>query len=122
MTAYLNKWCASPELAELPVFFISGDGCDETIARALQVGAAGYVVKPSSPTKPTGRIREQKISPGPCPTRKKRLRGNARRGWPSLQLAVDVGSFPDGPAREARDPAAVLLAVHVGPFQDTPVR
>ena len=45
-----------PELAEVPVIFISGYGRDETIARALQVGAADYIVKPFSPTELTARI------------------------------------------------------------------
>ena len=46
-----------PELAELPVIFISGYGRDETVARALEVGAADYIVKPFSPTELTARIR-----------------------------------------------------------------
>ena len=46
-----------PELAGLPVIFISGYGRDETIARALEAGADDYVVKPFSPTKLTARIR-----------------------------------------------------------------
>ena len=46
-----------PELAELPVIFISGYGRDETIARALELGAADYVVKPFSPTELTARVR-----------------------------------------------------------------
>ena len=46
-----------PELAELPVIFISGYGRDETIARALEAGAADYIVKPFSPTELTARIR-----------------------------------------------------------------
>ncbi|MXY25822.1 MAG: response regulator [Acidobacteria bacterium] len=46
-----------PELAELPVIFISGYGRDETIARALQAGAADYIVKPFSPTELTARVR-----------------------------------------------------------------
>ncbi len=45
------------ELADLPVIFISGYGRDETIARALEAGAADYVVKPFSPTELTARIR-----------------------------------------------------------------
>ena len=45
-----------PELAELPVIFISGYGRDETIARALEVGAADYIVKPFSPTELTARV------------------------------------------------------------------
>ena len=46
-----------PELADLPVIFISGYGRDETIARALEAGAADYIVKPFSPTELTARIR-----------------------------------------------------------------
>ena len=46
-----------PELAGLPVIFISGYGRDETIARALEAGADDYVVKPFSPTELTARIR-----------------------------------------------------------------
>ena len=46
-----------PELAGLPVIFISGYGRDETIARALAAGAEDYIVKPFSPTELTARIR-----------------------------------------------------------------
>ena len=46
-----------PELADLPVIFISGYGRDETIARALEAGADDYVVKPFSPTELLARIR-----------------------------------------------------------------
>ena len=46
-----------PELADLPVIFISGYGRDETIARALEAGAADYIVKPFSPTELAARIR-----------------------------------------------------------------
>ena len=35
-----------PELADLPVIFISGYGRDETVARAFEAGAADYIVKP----------------------------------------------------------------------------
>ena len=45
-----------PELADLPVIFISGYGRDETIARALEAGADDYIVKPFSPTELTARI------------------------------------------------------------------
>ena len=45
-----------PELGDLPVIFISGYGRDETIARALQSGAADYIVKPFSPTELTARV------------------------------------------------------------------
>ena len=46
-----------PELAGLPVIFISGYGRDETIARALEAGADDYIVKPFSPTELVARIR-----------------------------------------------------------------
>ena len=45
-----------PELASLPVVFISGYGRDETIARALESGAADYIVKPFSPTELRARV------------------------------------------------------------------
>ena len=38
-----------PELSDLPVIFISGYGRDETVAAALEAGAADYIVKPLSP-------------------------------------------------------------------------
>ena len=48
-----------PELAEgeVPVIFISAYGGDETVAKALTMGAADYVVKPFSPTELTARVR-----------------------------------------------------------------
>ena len=46
-----------PGLADLPVIFISAYGRDETIARALEAGAADYLVKPFSPTELTARVR-----------------------------------------------------------------
>ena len=45
-----------PELADLPVIFISAYGRDETIARALDGGAADYIVKPFSPTELVARV------------------------------------------------------------------
>ena len=45
-----------PELADLPVIFISGYRGDETIAKALRIGAADYMVKPFSPTELTARV------------------------------------------------------------------
>ncbi len=46
-----------PELADLPVIFISAFGRDETIARAFEAGAVDYIVKPFSTTELTARIR-----------------------------------------------------------------
>ena len=57
-----------PELAELPVIFISAYGRDETIARALESGAVDYIVKPFSPTELVARIRAALRSrPGAAP-------------------------------------------------------
>ena len=46
-----------PELAEIPVIFISGYGRDETVARAFRAGASDYIVKPFSPTELVARVR-----------------------------------------------------------------
>ena len=46
-----------PELSDLPVIFMSGYGRDETVARALEAGAADYIVKPFSPTELVARVR-----------------------------------------------------------------
>ena len=43
--------------ADVPVIFLSIYGQDETIARAFDMGATDYVVKPFSPTELTARIR-----------------------------------------------------------------
>ena len=43
-------------LADIPVIFISGYGRDETIAQALELDAADYIVKPFSPTELTARV------------------------------------------------------------------
>ena len=47
----------TPALADLPVIFISGYRREETIVRALDSGAADYIVKPFSPTELTARVR-----------------------------------------------------------------
>lgn len=46
----------TPALADLPVIFISAYGGDRRIARALEVGADDYIVKPFSPTELVARI------------------------------------------------------------------
>ena len=52
------EWMKSvPEMADLPVIFISGYGQGETIAGALDAGAADYVVKPFSAAELTARVR-----------------------------------------------------------------
>ena len=46
-----------PELNDVPVILISAYGRDETIVRALDAGAADYIVKPFSPSELTARVR-----------------------------------------------------------------
>ena len=48
-----------PELARQPVIFISAYGRDETVAAALESGAADYIVKPFSPTELVARVRAE---------------------------------------------------------------
>ena len=48
---------STPRLADLPVIFLSAYGRDETIARALELGAADYIVKPFSPAELTARVK-----------------------------------------------------------------
>ena len=43
-------------LADRPVIFMSAYGRDETIAKALEIGAADYLVKPFSPTELMARV------------------------------------------------------------------
>ena len=45
------------ERFDLPVIFICAYGRDETVARALESGAADYLVKPFSPTELAARLR-----------------------------------------------------------------
>lgn len=47
----------APELADLPIIFISAYGRDETIVKALDAGAADYIVKPFSTSELTARVR-----------------------------------------------------------------
>ena len=46
-----------PELADVPVIFLSAYGEDKIIEKALEAGAVDYIVKPFSPTELTVRIR-----------------------------------------------------------------
>ena len=58
-----------PELADLPVIFISGYERGETIAKALEVGAVDYIVKPFSATELTARVHaalRRRTEPDPC--------------------------------------------------------
>ena len=45
-----------PELSDLPVIFISAYGRDETVAKAFELGADDYIVKPFSATELAARV------------------------------------------------------------------
>ena len=44
------------DVADVPIIFLSAYGQDQVIARAFEMGAADYVVKPFSPTELVARI------------------------------------------------------------------
>jgi PAS domain S-box-containing protein len=46
-----------PELRDLPVIFVSAYGGDQRVAKALELGADDYIVKPFSPTELIARIK-----------------------------------------------------------------
>ena len=107
-----------PELADLPVIFISGYGRDETIARALEAGADDYVVKPFSPTELTARIRaalRRRSNPAPfvlgdarhrlrpAPSQRGRAPGDADGDRVRAAARARAGR---GPGPDARGPAA----------------
>ena len=46
-----------PELSDVPVIFVSAYGREETVARALDLGAEDYIVKPFSPAELVARVR-----------------------------------------------------------------
>ena len=57
-----------PALADLPVIFVSAYGGGDTIARALEAGAADYIVKPYSPAELAARVGlalRRRTAPGP---------------------------------------------------------
>ena len=79
-----------PELADLPVIFISAYGRDETIARALGAGAADYIVKPffshgaygESPGRPEKACRTRTLR---ARTTRDRLRTPPGDPWPGAR-------------------------------------
>ena len=57
-----------PALADLPVIFVSAYGRGDTVARALEAGAADYIVKPFSPAELVARVAlalRRRTVPGP---------------------------------------------------------
>ncbi|MEJ2817273.1 MULTISPECIES: response regulator [unclassified Caulobacter] len=48
----------SPDGAALPVLMLTGDGRLDRIVQAMQLGAAGYVMKPFEPRQLAAKVRE----------------------------------------------------------------
>ena len=92
-----------PELADLPVIFISGYGRDETIARALEAGADDYIVKPFSPTELVARIRAA-----------------LRRPPPERRVSAEAGSYRHSPSAVARYHSAMFQSSLSPVFNRTP--
>ena len=98
-----------PELADLPVIFISGYGRDQTIATALEAGAVDYVVKPFSPTELVARIQAALRGPATPPEpyrlgdlaidyeeRRVTVAGRFHSPSPSTTCSAHCRSTPDG--------------------------
>ncbi len=68
------------QTADVPVIFLSVYGDEEVIARAIDMGAADYVVKPFSPTELAARIRAA-------------LRGRSAPGWAESPPPYSVGEL-----------------------------
>ena len=80
-----------PELSDLPVIFISAYGRDETVARALESGAADYIVKPFSPTELVARVRaalRRHAGPGPF------VAGGLAIDYERRRVTVDGNAVP----------------------------
>ena len=71
----------TPALLELPVIFLSGNSEDRNITRALEMGAADYIIKPFSPTELVARIR--------AALRKRRADPTPPQTYVSGALAID---------------------------------
>ncbi len=101
-----------PELSDLPVIFISAYRRDETVAQALEAGAAGYIAKPFSPTELVARVRaalRRRAEPG-ARHRLRRAPGDGRRrgGRPDRHRvrAAARALARGGPGRALRHAAA----------------
>ena len=68
------------ETADVPVIFLSVYGDEDAIARAIDMGAVDYVVKPFSPTELAARIRAA-------------LRGRTAPGWAEPPQPFSVGEL-----------------------------
>ncbi len=91
--------------ADIPVVFLSAYGHDETVARAFDMGAADYVVKPFSPTELAARIRaalRRRLEP---------LEGEPSAPYQAGALSIDYALRRAAVAGEAVELTATEYAV-----------
>ena len=74
------------DVADVPVIFLSAYGREEVVARAFDMGAADYVVKPFSPTELSARIKSALRQEGDL-----RAVGTLRAGRPGHRLRLGAG-------------------------------
>ena len=105
--------------ADVPVIFLSAYGQDEVVARALDLGAADYLVKPFSPTELAARIRaalRKRIAPeGPEPSGPYFAGG---LGIDYVERRVTLGSVPV--ELTATEYAGALPPLHRSPPRGDP--
>ena len=79
------------EIADVPVIFLSAYGQDEVVARAFDLGAADYVVKPFSPTELAARIRaalRKRVAPELAEPSRPYVRGDLTIEYPQRRVTV----------------------------------
>ena len=79
------------EIADVPVIFLSAYGQDEVVARAFDLGAADYVVKPFSPTELAARIRaalRKRAAPELAEPSRPYVRGDLTIEYPQRRVTV----------------------------------
>ena len=79
------------EVSDVPVIFLSVNGQEEVVARALDMGAADYVVKPFSPTELAARIRatlRKRAAPELAHPSEPYVRGDLTIDYPQRRVTV----------------------------------
>ena len=79
------------EVSDAPVIFLSVNGQEEVVARAFDMGAADYVVKPFSPTELAARIRaalRKRAAPELVQPSEPYVRGDLTVDYPHRRVAV----------------------------------
>ena len=79
------------EISDVPVIFLSAYGQDEVVARAFDMGAADYVVKPFSPTELAARIRaalRKRATPEPAQPPEPYVRGDLTVDYARRRVTV----------------------------------